>query len=43
MITPLRPNNRMNASETRKGGEISGSRLISETKRLPGTVVRVTA
>src|SRR5690242_13520579 len=33
----------MNASETRNGGEISGSRAIKETKRLPGTVVRVTA
>ncbi len=41
--TPFRPKRRMKASETRKGGEISGSRLISETNRLPGMSVRVTA
>src|SRR2546425_8773032 len=41
--TPFRPRRRMNASDTRNGGEISGRRLMSETKRLPGISVRVTA
>ena len=40
---PFLPKRRMKASETRKGGEMRGTRLMSEMKRLPGTVVRVTA
>src|SRR5947207_1413917 len=43
VITPFRPKRRMNASDTRNGGEISGRRLMSETNRLPGMSVRVTA
>src|SRR5438552_93753 len=42
VITPFRPRRRMNASDTRNGGEISGRRLMSETKRLPGMSERVT-
>src|SRR2546430_15518203 len=42
VITPFRPRRRMNASDTRNGGEISGRRLMSETKRLPGVSVRGT-
>ncbi len=40
---PLRPKSRMKASDTRNGGEISGSRAMSEMNRWPGMSVRVTA